>query len=57
MIQTNEQTRFDTHQPIHSNCRAAAYLNHEMHGRTGGSFSRLLASRSPVPRDFYRYLR
>ncbi|GEM_PF-1054806 len=26
-----------------------------MHGRTGGLFSRLLASRSPVPRDFYRY--
>ena len=25
-----------------------------MHGRTGGPFSRLLASRSPVPRDFYR---
>lgn len=28
-----------------------------MHGRTGGPFSRLLASRSPVPRDFYRYAR
>jgi hypothetical protein len=26
-----------------------------MHGRTGGPFSRLLASRLPVPRDFYRY--
>lgn len=25
-----------------------------MHGRTGGPFSRLLASLSPVPRDFYR---
>ena len=25
-----------------------------MHGRTGGPLSRLLASRSPVPRDFYR---
>ena len=27
-----------------------------MHGRTGGPFSRLLASRSPVPRDFCRSL-
>lgn len=26
-----------------------------MHGRTGGPFSRLLSSRSPVPRDVYRY--
>ncbi len=26
--------------------------NHEMHGRTGGPFSCLLASLSPVPRDF-----
>jgi hypothetical protein len=27
-----------------------------LHGRTGGPFSCLLASLSPVPRDFYRYM-
>ncbi|TWU17807.1 hypothetical protein Pla52o_50220 [Novipirellula galeiformis] len=26
--------------------------NHEMHARTGGAFTRLLATLSPIPRDF-----
>lgn len=30
--------------------------NHVMQRRTGGPFSRLLASRSPVPADAYRYM-
>ena len=34
---------------------AQILTNHEMHGRTGGPFSRLLASLLPVPRDFCRY--
>ncbi|MCC9656750.1 hypothetical protein [Rhodopirellula halodulae] len=29
--------------------------NHELHGRTGVVFYGLLANRSPVPREFYRY--